>query len=69
MADRKWYVVHQSAEGHTTGVIDLTKEELAVVNRVLDYETVKEDSWCGGFWVDDEPYDTKEDAVRAALLC
>lgn len=69
MADRKWYVVHQRAEGHTTGVIDLTKKELAIVNRVLDYETVVEGSWCGGFSIDEEPYDTKEDAVRAALLC
>ena len=68
MTDRKWYVVHKTAEGHTTGVIDLTEEEFAVVNRALDYETVVEGNWCGSFYIDEEPYDTKEDAIRAALM-
>lgn len=68
MENRKWYVVCQHAEGYTYGVVALTDAELAGAKKMLDYDVVIDGSWSGGFYIDDTPYDTEEDARNAAVL-
>lgn len=67
MENKKWYVVCQHAEDYTYGVVALTDDELTGAKKMLDYDVVVDGSWSGGFYIDDVPYDTEEQARNAAL--
>ena len=62
MNNKKWYVVCQSAEGVTFGVVALTDVEFQGAKKLLNYEAVVESEWCGNFNIDDTPYETEEEA-------
>lgn len=67
MENKKWYVVRQSAEDCTYGVVALTDDELAGAKKMLDYKVVVEGDWSGSFSIDDTPYETEEQARNAVL--
>ena len=67
MENRKWYVVCQHAEGCTYGIVALTDAELAGAKKMLDYDIAVVGNWSGGFYLDDTPYDTEDDARNAAI--
>ena len=58
------YNIMQSAEGITTGTIDLTKKEAAIVAYALDtsnWNNLIENSWSGSCWIDiDNPMEIRE---------
>ena len=49
------YNIYKSAEGTTSGTIDLTKKEAAIIAYALDtsnWNNVEEESWSGSCWID-----------------
>jgi hypothetical protein len=51
------YNIYQSAEGTTSGTIDLTKKEAAIVAYALDtsnWGNLDEESWSGSCYIDIE---------------
>ena len=49
------YNIHKSAEGMTSGTIDLTKKEAAIVAYALDtsnWKNLEEETWSGSCWID-----------------
>lgn len=59
------YNIWKSAEGETTGTIDLTKKEAAIVAYALDtsnWNNLSEGSWSGSCWIDiDNPIEINEE--------
>lgn len=52
---KKWYNVSISAEGETSGWIDLTEEEAKAVEyatNIDNWEKLKPESWSGYFFID-----------------
>ncbi len=65
MAKKYRYNICKSAEGMTTGTIDLTKKEAEIVAYALDttnWNNLEEEPWSGSCWIDiDNPMEIEEE--------
>ena len=64
--DKKWYIVHMSAEEGSTTYVELTNEEYKIVSKFVNHVQENTYGYCGNITISDVGYDTIEEAQKRA---
>ena len=64
--DKKWYIVHMSAEECSTTYVELTDEEYAIIFKFVNHVQENTYGYCGNITISDVGYASQEEAQKHA---